>query len=216
MKRTKNLLTFRTASKGTHQVEIPGYHVGGLFVHNPHTPEGRRQSREWVISHAASGLIMLRLEAYHATVTHRAAMDIARYLDRKYPASINACHAGMSPHDTATRRLRDAVRGIQKLLRTCHRMDTILDNLHRSERFTPCTPKPEPEPEPEPTDPTEEIAPGITHAMVEDSMMGRTLEGICGSCAHIQGGCEPDAEGYRCEACGKPEVQGICRAAGVM
>lgn len=37
-----------------------------------------------------------------------------------------------------------------------------------------------------------------------------TLEdpGFCVACGHEQGGCEPDARRYPCEACGKKEVYG--------
>lgn len=33
--------------------------------------------------------------------------------------------------------------------------------------------------------------------------------GICTVCGSIAHGVEPDADGYRCEACGQPEVKGI-------
>lgn len=34
-------------------------------------------------------------------------------------------------------------------------------------------------------------------------------EGICFACGEIQGGCEPDARLYECEACGEKQVYGI-------
>jgi len=34
------------------------------------------------------------------------------------------------------------------------------------------------------------------------------MAGLCAHCGHEQGGCEPDAEAYRCEICGEPEVYG--------
>lgn len=33
--------------------------------------------------------------------------------------------------------------------------------------------------------------------------------GGCRACGEIQEGCEPDARGYECEACGKREVFGL-------
>jgi hypothetical protein len=32
--------------------------------------------------------------------------------------------------------------------------------------------------------------------------------GFCLACGNEQGGCEPDAEQYQCEACGSPQVYG--------
>jgi hypothetical protein len=32
--------------------------------------------------------------------------------------------------------------------------------------------------------------------------------GICVACGNEQGGCEPDAERYECEACGERQVYG--------
>jgi len=34
------------------------------------------------------------------------------------------------------------------------------------------------------------------------------MEGFCASCGHTQGGCEPDAEAYRCEECHERAVYG--------
>lgn len=33
--------------------------------------------------------------------------------------------------------------------------------------------------------------------------------GVCTACGHIAHGVEPDADGYRCEACGRYEVKGV-------
>lgn len=39
------------------------------------------------------------------------------------------------------------------------------------------------------------------------------LNGICLGCGEVQyGGCEPDAERYRCESCGVNEVYGLQQA----
>lgn len=38
--------------------------------------------------------------------------------------------------------------------------------------------------------------------------LGADDMGICRSCGAQQGGCEPDARDYTCEACGSPEVYG--------
>jgi ribosomal protein S27E len=34
------------------------------------------------------------------------------------------------------------------------------------------------------------------------------MAGLCSDCGHEQSCCEPDAERYRCEACGELEVYG--------
>lgn len=34
-------------------------------------------------------------------------------------------------------------------------------------------------------------------------------DGVCLACGAWRDGCEPDAEGYRCEACGEHEVMGV-------
>ena len=34
------------------------------------------------------------------------------------------------------------------------------------------------------------------------------MAGLCTACGHEQSGCEPDAERYKCEACGEGEVYG--------
>lgn len=36
--------------------------------------------------------------------------------------------------------------------------------------------------------------------------------GVCVECGFVQGGCEPDAEGYECEECGKLAVYGMEQA----
>jgi hypothetical protein len=37
-------------------------------------------------------------------------------------------------------------------------------------------------------------------------------EGVCKACGEINGGCEPDAEDYPCEFCGKNAVVGAMNA----
>ena len=43
---------------------------------------------------------------------------------------------------------------------------------------------------------------------IEHNTFGLESIGFCKACGHDQGGCEPDARNYRCEACGKTEVFG--------
>jgi hypothetical protein len=43
---------------------------------------------------------------------------------------------------------------------------------------------------------------------VEESMFGMGNAGFCIACGFEQDGCEPDAEGYDCEACDEPAVCG--------
>jgi hypothetical protein len=50
---------------------------------------------------------------------------------------------------------------------------------------------------------------GSVYDAMEESMYGDISEGICLNCGHIQSGVEPDAEGYRCEQCGDPAVNGL-------
>lgn len=54
--------------------------------------------------------------------------------------------------------------------------------------------------------------PSITLERVMDAETRRntTLDnpGFCKACGHEQGGCEPDAENYECEHCGKRAVDG--------
>lgn len=45
-------------------------------------------------------------------------------------------------------------------------------------------------------------------SLVEGEMFGLDNDGICQACGNIQGGCEPDAQNYECEDCGKMEVFG--------
>ena len=45
-------------------------------------------------------------------------------------------------------------------------------------------------------------------AVAEESYFGLTFPGICNACGEEGYGCEPDAEGYRCEACGADELHG--------
>ena len=51
---------------------------------------------------------------------------------------------------------------------------------------------------------------GTTVSVPEDHLTGMTLEnpGYCVECGAERGGCEPDARGYECEACGKAAVYG--------
>lgn len=54
--------------------------------------------------------------------------------------------------------------------------------------------------------------PSITLAVLEDAVARRmtTLDnpGFCIACGVEAGGCEPDAQRYRCEACGARAVYG--------
>ena len=43
---------------------------------------------------------------------------------------------------------------------------------------------------------------------VIDAIEADDFIGICGACGNEQGGCEPDAREYECEACGELEVYG--------
>lgn len=56
------------------------------------------------------------------------------------------------------------------------------------------------------------LHPSITAERVIDACKRRltTLDnpGFCLACGHEQEGCEPDAEGYECEACGENKVMG--------
>lgn len=53
---------------------------------------------------------------------------------------------------------------------------------------------------------------GLTLEMVMDACHRRntTLDnpGFCLACGNEQEGCEPDAQGYECEACGENKVYG--------
>lgn len=54
--------------------------------------------------------------------------------------------------------------------------------------------------------------PSVTPMRVVDGARRQkmTLDdpGFCLACGHEQGGCEPDARNYECEACGEPQVYG--------
>jgi hypothetical protein len=56
------------------------------------------------------------------------------------------------------------------------------------------------------------IHPTITEARIIEACKRRmtTLDdpGFCIACGHEQGGCEPDARRYQCEACGERQVYG--------
>lgn len=43
---------------------------------------------------------------------------------------------------------------------------------------------------------------------IEESMCGCTNPGFCIACGNEQDGCEPDARGYECDACGERKVYG--------
>lgn len=64
------------------------------------------------------------------------------------------------------------------------------------------------------------ITPKITEEMVAEACGRRMFDlddpGFCVSCGHEQGGCEPDARGLRCEACGAPMVYGADELAQCM
>jgi len=44
--------------------------------------------------------------------------------------------------------------------------------------------------------------------MAEEQEFGMGSDGICINCNNVQGGCEPDAREYTCEACGEDKVYG--------
>lgn len=52
----------------------------------------------------------------------------------------------------------------------------------------------------------------ITTARIQDAvkreMFGLDNPGFCVACGAEQDGCEPDARGYECEACGEAKVYG--------
>ena len=45
-------------------------------------------------------------------------------------------------------------------------------------------------------------------SMVGDAQTSLDSPGICLACGEDADGCEPDARGYECEACGEPRVYG--------
>jgi hypothetical protein len=48
----------------------------------------------------------------------------------------------------------------------------------------------------------------ITIDQLTDSILEDQFIGFCIACRQMVDGCEPDARGYRCEACGEPCVYG--------
>ena len=52
------------------------------------------------------------------------------------------------------------------------------------------------------------IHPRITADAVVDAVARDDNTGFCIACANEQGGAEPDAENYECEACGERKVYG--------
>lgn len=57
---------------------------------------------------------------------------------------------------------------------------------------------------------TQTLHPSITFERVEaaarESMFGLGSTGFCRECGEEREGCEPDAQGYECEACGAHAV----------
>jgi hypothetical protein len=55
--------------------------------------------------------------------------------------------------------------------------------------------------------------PTITEARILDACHRRLTSldnpGFCLACGNEQGGCEPDARRYKCEACGERQVYGV-------
>ena len=52
----------------------------------------------------------------------------------------------------------------------------------------------------------------VSDQEMRNSIYGESMDGICLSCGARQGGVEPDATGYTCEACEEPLVWGIEQA----
>ena len=52
------------------------------------------------------------------------------------------------------------------------------------------------------------ITPDRIMEAVEDQMTSLSNPGFCTACGEDADGCEPDARGYECEACGEPAVCG--------
>ena len=48
--------------------------------------------------------------------------------------------------------------------------------------------------------------------LVKGEMFGLENDGICQACGSIQGGCEPDAQNYECEAFGNGETMAASKA----
>ena len=57
------------------------------------------------------------------------------------------------------------------------------------------------------------IHPSITEERILEACERRMTSlddpGFCLACGNEQGGCEPDARRYRCEACGERQVYGV-------
>jgi hypothetical protein len=56
------------------------------------------------------------------------------------------------------------------------------------------------------------MKPKMTESDIRAAMFGESFEGICTECGATQGGCEPDARHYKCEACGALSVFGMEQA----
>ena len=52
------------------------------------------------------------------------------------------------------------------------------------------------------------VTPERVREMVERRMTSLDNPGVCFACGFEADGCEPDAEGYECEACGEAAVMG--------
>lgn len=53
----------------------------------------------------------------------------------------------------------------------------------------------------------------ISEREISEAMFGMDFDaGVCIECGNRQGGCEPDAENYECEACGEFKVFGLEQA----
>ncbi len=48
----------------------------------------------------------------------------------------------------------------------------------------------------------------LTLDQVMDSIRDDAYEGFCLKCGEVKDGCEPDARGYLCDACGENQVYG--------
>ena len=48
----------------------------------------------------------------------------------------------------------------------------------------------------------------IKATLEQVQQLDEDMAGLCTACGHEQGGCEPDARKYECEACGANQVYG--------
>ena len=49
----------------------------------------------------------------------------------------------------------------------------------------------------------------LSEAEIADAIIDREYLGLCRVCGSVAEGVEPDARGYKCHACERPEVYGI-------